>query len=288
MQPEFPKKPSSFDINPVEHNVPNGVTTPTKPVTAAAHQPTAFRQPQQYSHQSNQISGHQNTPNSSNPHSLNPKQRRRDEYKSIFYTILFFGTAIALPILMILFVFQSYVVDGSSMQPTLQNNNRVFILKLPKTIASVRNTTYLPTRNEIIVFKKPSNNKTQLIKRVIGLPGDKVVIENGVITVYNIDNPEGFNPDTGTDHENTLPPVDTGGLVITEDVGENELFVMGDNRGPNGSLDSHSGLGLVPVENIVGRLWLRYFPISEFTVFARSSVNDLLTSRIPAAMNTLR
>lgn len=289
MQPNSPKKPSSFDVRPI--NQPgHHSASPQKPANEQFHQPPATLHSLPTTHQ-------QHTPQTTNMYATHGpsattlkdrRQQRREELKSVIYTILFFGSAIALPVLMILFIFQSYVVDGSSMQPTLQNNNRVFILKLPKTLASIRNTTYIPERNEIIVFKKPSNDNTQLIKRVIGLPGDRVVIENGIITVYNIDNPEGFNPDTGTDHENTLQPVDTGGAIVTEDVGENELFVMGDNRGPGGSLDSHSGLGLVPVENIVGRLWIRYFPVSEFTVFATTFANNVTVNHIAAAMNTPR
>jgi signal peptidase I len=117
----------------------------------------------------------------------------------------------------------------------------------------------------VIVFKKPSDPSVQLIKRVIGLPGERVVVKDGSITVFNAEFPEGFNPDADTEYGPTLAPT-SGEVDIT--VGENELFVSGDNRAPGGSLDSRTGIGLVPVENIVGRLWVRYFPLSEFKVFA--------------------
>lgn len=185
--------------------------------------------------------------------------------KNIIYTVLLFILAPVFALLMIMFVFQSYVVDGSSMTPTLQNGNRVFILKLPKTINNLRGKEYVPTRHEIIVFKKPNDPDTQLIKRVIGLPGDRVVVKDGKITVYNADNPDGFNPDANTDYGPTLAST-VGNVDIV--VGDNELFVCGDNRAPGGSFDSRSGLGLVPVQNIVGRLWIRYFPLSEFHVYA--------------------
>lgn len=189
----------------------------------------------------------------------------RQGFKSIISTILLFVLAPLFALFMILFVFQSYVVDGSSMEPTLQNGNRVFILKLPKTVANFQGKEFIPTRHEIIVFKKPSDPSVQLIKRVIGLPGERVVVTNGKITVYNQQNPNGFDPDANTDYGPNLSS--TGGEVdIT--VGENELFVSGDNRTPGGSLDSRTGLGLVPIENIVGRLWIRYFPLSEFSVYA--------------------
>lgn len=192
---------------------------------------------------------------------------RKDEIKNIIYTVLLFILAPLFALFMIIFVFQSYVVDGSSMEPTLQNGNRVFILKLPKTIDNLRGKEFVPTRHEIIVFKKPSDTETQLIKRVIGLPGDRVVVRDGKITIYNADNPGGFDPDANTDYGSTLEYT-VGNVDIV--VGENEMFVCGDNRAPGGSLDSRSGLGLVPVQNIVGRLWIRYWPMSEFKVFAIS------------------
>ncbi len=255
MQPQQPHDPRSFDIKPntTAHTEP-------KPLHGQQHG-GAHSKLGQAAFQANS-----NALDNTTDKEL--KQRKREEMKNLLFTVLFFASAVLVPFLMIVFVFQSYVVDGSSMEPTLQNNNRVFVLKLPKTIASMQNKEFVPARGEVIVFKKPSNDNTQLIKRVIGLPGDRVVIENGVVTVYNLDNPGGFNPDAGTDYEGNLEPVDTGGRQVVEDVGQGELFVLGDNRGPGGSLDSHSGLGLVPVENIVGRLWVRYFPISEFQVFA--------------------
>jgi signal peptidase I len=184
-----------------------------------------------------------------------PKKRKSD-IKNVIFTALLFILAPLLALVMIIFVFQSYVVDGSSMEPTLQNGNRVFILKLPKTISGIRSKTYIPPRNEVIVFKKPSNPSEQLIKRVIGLPGDHVVVKNNQITIYNSDSPDGFNPDANTDYGENLSPT-SGSVDIT--VGRDELFVLGDNREPGGSLDSRSGLGLVPADNVIGTLWVRYF-----------------------------
>jgi signal peptidase I len=206
------------------------------------------------------------------------KRYKKEETKNIIYTILLFVMAPLFALMMILFVFQSYVVDGSSMEPTLQNGNRVFILKLPKSIDSLRGKEYIPNRNEVIVFKKPSDPETQLIKRVIGLPGDRVVVNDSKITIYNADHPEGFDPAANTQYGPTLEP--TGGNVDII-VGDNELFVCGDNRSPGGSLDSRTGLGLVPTSNIVGRLWVRYWPLSEFKVFAYTTpITRLITSQL--------
>jgi len=201
-----------------------------------------------------------------------PPKNNKEGVKNAIYTIMLFILAPLFALMMILFVFQSYVVDGSSMEPTLQNGNRVFILKLPKTIANIQGKEYIPSRHEIIVFKKPSEPDTQLIKRVIGLPGDRVVVQDGKITIYNADHPEGFDPDAGTDYGDTLEST-SGYADVT--VGENEVFVCGDNRAPGGSLDSRTGLGLVPVQNIVGRLWIRYFPFNEFKVYAVLPISNL-------------
>ena len=277
MQPQQPHDPRSFDIKPSDSNTTPRSTMPL-PRSSKSASPNLGR---------TAVTHHKQTVlHSEEVHEQARKIRKREEMKNLLYTVLFFASAILVPFLMIVYVFQSYVVEGSSMEPTLQNNNRVFILKLPKTVADIQHKQYIPARNEVIVFKKPSNDNTQLIKRVIGLPGDRVVIEDGVVTVFNIDHPEGFNPDAGTDYEGTLEPVDTGGKKVVEDVGQGELFVLGDNRGPGGSLDSHSGLGLVPVENIVGRLWVRYFPISEFQVFA-SFLNGALFDQTLFQKNNL-
>lgn len=204
-------------------------------------------------------------------HKKETKEQSKDKKNGI-YTILLFILAPLFALFMIIFVFQSYIVDGTSMTPTLQNGDRVFILKLPKSFDGMIGKTYIPSRHEIIVFKKPSDPSTQLIKRVIGLPGDTVVVNNGKITVYNAQNPNGFNPDANTDYGPTLAST-IGNVDIT--VGANELFVCGDNRGPGGSLDSRTGVGLVPVQNIIGRLWVRYYPFSSFKTYS-TELNNLL------------
>ncbi len=205
-----------------------------------------------------------------------PKNYRREEIKNVVYTILLFVLAPVLALFMILFVFQSYVVDGSSMEPTLQNGNRVFILKLPHSIATARDKQWIPDRHEIIVFKKPNDPSVQLIKRVIGLPGDRVTIQDEHFVIYNAEHPEGFNPDANTEYVSSLPP--TSGELPKEGitVGQNQLFVTGDNRAPGNSFDSRNGVGLVPTQNIVGRLWIRYFPLSELKVYATTLVQSLI------------
>ena len=112
-------------------------------------------------------------------------------WRSVASTI---GILIAAPLVALLltaFIFQSYQVDGQSMETSLQNNDRLIIWKVPRTIARVTNHTYVPHRDDVIVFVKHGlyeaggNQEKQLIKRVIGLPGDHVRVQDGYITVYN-------------------------------------------------------------------------------------------------------
>jgi signal peptidase I len=258
MPPETPRLPNSPDIKPP---VKPSVQTPTAPTNDPSFQPTPVPRPTQ-----NPVPTVNNFPSEPSPlQSSKGNEAKKEGIKNIIYTVLLFILAPLFALVMILFVFQSYVVDGSSMEPTLQNGNRVFILKLPKTIANAQNKTFIPTRHEIIVFKKPSDPGVQLIKRVIGLPGDRVVVKNNKITIYNQENPKGFDVDANTDYGSSLDP-STGDVDII--VGANELFVSGDNRAPGGSLDSRSGLGLVPVDNIIGRLWVRYYPLSEVKLYS--------------------
>lgn len=201
------------------------------------------------------------------PHLKTPRAIEKENLRSIISTIAILLMAPMIAIMLTAFVFQSYQVDGPSMRTTLFNNDRLIVWKLPRTWSKITRHDYVPKRGDIIVFttKRLSefgqDPSKQLIKRVIGLPGDRVVVHGNVITVYNSQYPDGFNPDT------TLPyhhiAADTAGeLDLTVPV--HEVFVLGDNR-PN-SLDSRS-FGTVATKNIVGKLILRLLPIGDLKRF---------------------
>ena len=169
----------------------------------------------------------------------------------------------------ILFVFRSYQVDGPSMQNTLQNNDKLVIWKVPRTWAGITRHDYIPGRGDIIVFNESGlsqygqDNDKQLIKRVIGLPGDRVVVKGGKITIYNKTRPGGFNPDKTLPYgENGAIPYTSGDINVT--LGPHQLFVCGDNR-PD-SLDSRI-FGPINANQIVGKLVLRVFPIGHAEAF---------------------
>lgn len=152
------------------------------------------------------------------------------------------------------------VVDGISMRPTLKTGDVLVVWKLPKTIASITNSQYLPARSHVVIVTEPIDPKTQLVKRVIALPNERVDVKNKKIVVYNQDNPNGFFPDDKPYGKKLLPiPKE---FQVNVDAGQ--IFVMGDNRESGGSIDSRSSVGAIPSKNIVGEVWLRIYPFSRF------------------------
>lgn len=197
-----------------------------------------------------------------------PSEPKKDGLKSLLGTVAIIIAAPIVALFLTLYVFQSYEVDGPSMETTLDNHDRLLVLKLPHTIAKLTNKDYIPNRGDIIIFNTSAirdgasdTGKKQLIKRVLGLPGDRVVVKDGSVTIYNNENPEGFNPDKtgGWSEAITTTPGNADTVV-----GEGEVFVFGDNR--TNSTDSRA-IGTIPSDDIVGKLIFRIFPISNAEVF---------------------
>ena len=153
------------------------------------------------------------------------------------------------------------------MEPTMLTGDRLIVNRLPVTLAQLQNVPYLPERGQVIVFENPrftSGLEDQyIVKRVVGLPGDRVVVNNGVFTIFNRQNPDGLNPDATLTDEPNGPAVGAVDVVVPE----GELFVVGDNRVGNNSYDSRSGLGTIPLYDIVGPVGLRVFPFTEVRGF---------------------
>lgn len=164
------------------------------------------------------------------------------------------------------FVFQAFHVIGSSMVPTLHETDYLIISKVGATESSIerslgKNDPYIPKRSEIIVFHYPKDPTLIFVKRVIGLPGERVVVKNGSVTIFNGTHPDGFNPDAGT-VRTQYPSLGD----IDEVVPASNIFVMGDNRTPNGSYDSRDW-GFLPTNYIIGNAELRLLPVDKATVF---------------------
>jgi len=167
------------------------------------------------------------------------------------------------------FLFQPFFVQGASMEPNFQNNQYLIVNEFgyKKTEVSADGKTFFTVepfkeleRQEVVVFRYPKNPTQFFIKRVIGLPGEKVEIKDGVVTIYNTENPKGFVLDeTGYLASTTKT---TGEIAVT--LKEDAYFVMGDNR--LFSSDSRSW-GPVPEEDIIGKAFLRAWPLDKITVF---------------------
>ncbi len=191
----------------------------------------------------------------------------REGWRSVLSTVFILALAPLIAWLMITFIFQSYEVDGPSMEDTLYDKDRLIVLKTGKTFAEVTNSQYMPDRYEVVVFVKHGMaelgtvNDKQLIKRVIALPGERVVVNEGRLTVYNRENPSGFDPDDGQSYAKTITY--TGGNVDLT-VAPGEVFVLGDNR--DNSLDSRN-FGGVSHEDLIGKLVFRLFPINKAESF---------------------
>lgn len=187
--------------------------------------------------------------------------------RSFISFIIFVGTVAIAALLINQFIFQAYYVDGTSMVPTLQNNDRLIVDKTTKTIDAIEHKPYLPNRGDVVTFvstlKDSNGQNEQLIKRVIGLPGDTITIQNGVVTITNKQYPGGFDVDKKLGL--SLAPTDMD-VPFSATVPANMIYVLGDNRTPNGSYDSRF-FGPVPLEAIQGRLVLRVFPFSAWTMF---------------------
>ena len=165
------------------------------------------------------------------------------------------------------FVFRSFNVVGPSMESTLYTGDRLIVDRLPVTWAQLQNKAYQPKRGQVIVFKNPhftiGGEDEYIVKRVIGLPGERVVLKDGKYTVYNDQYKAGFNPDDANRGEPGSP---TTGEVDTI-VPAGEIFVSGDHRQGSYSYDSRNGLGTIPLYDIVGPAALRIFPFNKIRTF---------------------
>ncbi len=187
--------------------------------------------------------------------------------KDVFSTILILITALIFALFIINFVFRSYQVDGPSMENTLQNNDKLIVWKLARTWSDITGHPYIPKRGDIIVFNESGlaefgqNNTKELIKRVIGLPGDTVVVKNGKYMIYNKQHPNGFDPDQTLPYGKNIPYTSGNEKVK---LGPDQLFVSGDNR-PD-SLDSRA-FGPINANQIIGKLVLRFYPFNTAKIF---------------------
>lgn len=185
--------------------------------------------------------------------------RQPSRSQKILREVLWFAGLIVAVVILHNFIFQAFYVSGSSMEPDFHDGDYLIISKLPVTFHNLlsKNKDLDVERGQVLVFKSPQNPKVFFIKRVIGLPGDRVVIKDGAIKIYNEENPNGLelHEDYIDNSQSTLGDID-------EVVEEGKLFVLGDNRSLNGSYDSREW-GQLPQNNVTGVATLKIMPINQ-------------------------
>lgn len=188
------------------------------------------------------------------------------------------------------YVYRSYNVVGGSMENTLHENDRVIVNRAAVSWSHFVGQEYVPERGQIIVFlnedeAKVAEYKAQgvshpmtcsvpsgvsdqyIIKRVIAFPGERVVVKDGTMTIYNDEHPDGFVYDENWRTSETEGPKKYTSGEVDLVVPEGELFVSGDNREGSNSWDSRNGLGTIPYCRIIGPVSLRIFPFDHFKAF---------------------
>ena len=168
--------------------------------------------------------------------------------REILSTSLYLLVVLCITYLVIHFVGQRTQVSGSSMEPKLSNNDNLIVDKITYRFKD-------PERYDIIVFPFEYEDNTYYIKRIIGLPGETVYIDNeGTIYINDTALDETYGREVIKEPGRAYEPIT---------LGEDEYFVMGDNR--NNSTDSRDpSVGNIKKDRIIGRAWLRIWPFNRF------------------------
>ncbi|MBM3205632.1 signal peptidase I [Candidatus Shapirobacteria bacterium] len=164
--------------------------------------------------------------------------------------------ALAIFVIIYLFLFQPHQVRGSSMYPNFHDADYLLTDKISYRLNK-------PKRDDVVIFKAPKNEEYDYIKRVIGLPGEKIAVNEQNQVLINgeiLDEANYLTVETKT----------FGGTFLeigeTVTVPEDNYFVLGDNR--SHSSDSRDW-GFVPLKNIIGKGWFRYWPFSRMGLITK-------------------
>ncbi|OGY25071.1 MAG: signal peptidase I [Candidatus Woykebacteria bacterium RBG_16_39_9b] len=171
--------------------------------------------------------------------------------------------AAAIFVVVYLFLLQPHQVKGASMEPNFHDGEYILTDKISYRFGD-------PKRGDVVIFRAPPNQNLDFIKRIIGLPGEKISIKDGKIIIYNDKNPKGV---VLQEPYETVGPNDSGNLlkegqILTLD--DKSYLVLGDNR--THSSDSREWGG-VSKELIVGKAWLRYWPLSSISFIKHINFN---------------
>jgi len=178
----------------------------------------------------------------------------REEVLSFFWEVVkIVVVALAIIVPVRYYLFQPFFVKGVSMEPGFNDGDYVLIDEITYRFRE-------PGRGEVIVFRSPQDRSQFYIKRIIGLPGEQLEISNNKITIFNEQTPQGFTLNEASYLVDEIPASGT----LRAKVGENEYFVLGDNR--LNSSDSRYW-GNVNKKFITGRVFLRAWPLNKIAKF---------------------
>ncbi len=189
---------------------------------------------------------------------MNEKNAPKEKKSGVSDIIKFSLIVVAIVIPFRLFIAQPYIVEGSSMDPTFKNGDYLIVDQVSSRFES-------PNRGDVIIMRYPKDPSKYFIKRIVGLPKETVIIQEGKVFIQKpiedgaIKNGEG---DTFSLNESYIVFPKSENFSTT--LKEKEYFVMGDNRA--GSSDSRIW-GPLPERNIVGRPLLRLLPIKQIGIF---------------------
>ena len=168
------------------------------------------------------------------------------------------------PIVVIVFVVRTYIaqpfiVDGESMSPNFHTGHYLVIDELSYRF-------HAPQRGDVVVLRYPLDTSRFFLKRIVGIPGDHIVIKNGKVYITNDANPNGYVLNEPYQNQATFPAGQFKDVILEQD----EYFAMGDNRA--GSSDSRAW-GILPRKDIIGHALFRLFPVKDMGI-TPASVDD--------------
>ncbi|MDQ5969260.1 MAG: signal peptidase [Patescibacteria group bacterium] len=182
--------------------------------------------------------------------SLTPETKKKSTLKGIIREVFIFALiafGIVLPFRM--YIAEPYLVDGRSMDPTFATGDYLIVDKISYAFNA-------PERNSVVVLKYPKDTNKSFIKRIVGLPGETVIIKDNVVTIVNAENPDGFVVDGSY-----VTHTSTGSYE--KELEEDEYYVLGDNRAE--SFDSRFW-GPLQKKYIIGRPIIRLFPLTKIDI----------------------
>jgi signal peptidase I len=180
-----------------------------------------------------------------------PEDKKSSRTRSIIEWVVVIGGALIVALLIKAFLVQAFYIPSESMVPTLKIGDRVLVNKLSYDLHDVN-------RGDLIVFERPPGETDEsvkdLIKRVVGLPGDQIVIKDNSVYINGTQLDESYLPEGTLTKQGRLDCVDATPCVVPDD----SIWVMGDNR--EHSYDSRY-FGPIEQDTIVGRAFLRIWPL---------------------------